>query len=192
MAATSSFDDTIRLWDITDPARPGCWTLTGHEGNVKPVAFSPDGRALAPGSDDRDVRIRDLTDPHHAVPVAVLEGHRHFVDALAYRRDGRTLLSGSDDRTARLWDVTDRAHPAHLAHLTNPRGTVKEVRPLAANGTFLTVTARRCGRDSGCATDVGPGSRWAAVHPPACPSNRIALAPPDSSDCFLPGGVRDQ
>ncbi|MFJ6551180.1 WD40 repeat domain-containing protein [Streptomyces luteogriseus] len=81
MAATSSFDDTIRLWDITDPARPGCWTLTGHEGNVKPVAFSPDGRALAPGSDDRDVRIRDLTDPHHAVPVAVLEGHRHFVDA---------------------------------------------------------------------------------------------------------------
>ncbi|GGX00136.1 hypothetical protein GCM10010297_22670 [Streptomyces malachitofuscus] len=40
-----------------------------------------------------------------------------------------------------VWDVTDRARPAHPAHLTNPGGTVKEARPLAANGTFLTVTA---------------------------------------------------
>ncbi|MFJ6551179.1 hypothetical protein ACIQNT_02810 [Streptomyces luteogriseus] len=111
---------------------------------------------------------------------------------MAFAPHGRTAVTVGVDGAVNVWDVTDRAHPAHLAHLTNPRGTVKEVRPLAANGTFLTVTARRCGRDSGCATDVGPGSRWAAVHPPACPSNRIALARPDSSDCFLPGGVRDQ
>ncbi len=45
------------------------------------------------------------------------------------------------DSSVHVWDVTDRARPAHLAHLTNPRGTVKEVRPLAADGTFLTVTA---------------------------------------------------
>ncbi|MWA01713.1 hypothetical protein F8568_015285 [Actinomadura sp. LD22] len=187
VAATGSYDDTIRLWDLADPTAPRMLgTLTGHTDNVKPVVFSPDGKTLASGSDDHDVRIWDVTDPRHGAPIAVLKGHENFVDALAYSPDGRTLLSGSDDHTARLWDIsglpryrglgelaghadivtgvafashgrtavtvgvdgvvnawdmTDRAHPTPAAHLTNPRGTVKEVRYLKTDGTFLTVTA---------------------------------------------------
>jgi WD40 repeat protein len=80
LAATSSYDDTIRLWDITDPAGPRMLDkLTGHDDDVKPVVFSPDGKTLASGSNDHHVRIWDVTDPHHAAPIAVLEGHEHFV-----------------------------------------------------------------------------------------------------------------
>jgi hypothetical protein len=89
MAATSSHDDTVRLWETTDPARPRALArLRGHIGNVKPVAFSPDGTTLASDSDDRTVRIWDVPHPRHAAPIAVLRGHRHFVDALAYSPDG--------------------------------------------------------------------------------------------------------
>ncbi|MFD0392681.1 WD40 repeat domain-containing protein [Streptomyces nogalater] len=120
MIATGSYDDTIRLWDVADPARPRFLKqLTGHTGNVKPVAFSPDGTTLASGSDDRTVRLWHVRNPRHARLITVLRGgHKDFVDTLAYSRDGRSLLSGSDDGTARLWDPTDAGHPMRAAGST--------------------------------------------------------------------------
>jgi len=61
--ATASFDGTVLLWDLTDPAPPRRLgdPLTGHTGSVLSVAFAADGRTLATASADDTVLLWDLT-----------------------------------------------------------------------------------------------------------------------------------
>jgi WD40 repeat protein len=54
----------IELWDTASASRRG--VLNGHEGAVTDLAFSPDGRFLASGSDDTTILVWDLNRPLHA------------------------------------------------------------------------------------------------------------------------------
>ncbi|SLM37979.1 g-protein beta wd-40 repeats containing, partial [Lasallia pustulata] len=77
-------------------------TLEGHSDQVNSVAFSPDGKQLASGSDDETVRIWDVA---MGATLQTLEGHSDQVNSVAFSPDGKQLASGSDDETVRLWDV---------------------------------------------------------------------------------------
>ena len=67
------------------------------------VAFSPDGKRIVSGSDDKTVR---LWDADTGQPIGQpLTGHTDAVYSVAFSPDGTRIVSGSADNTVRLWDA---------------------------------------------------------------------------------------
>jgi WD40 repeat protein/transcriptional regulator with XRE-family HTH domain len=100
IVVSASGDNLLRIWDATTGECIN--TLIGHEGWVRSVAFSPDGKLLASGSDDRTIRIWDATTGEC---INTLIGHEGWVRSVAFSFDGKLLASGSGDSTVKLWDV---------------------------------------------------------------------------------------
>jgi WD40 repeat protein len=102
-AATQLFDQplTVAVWRLDGEEARLLHTLDGHVGFLGVPAFSPDGRLLAIGDQDRLVRVWDVADGslHTA-----LRGHWDGAMHLALTNDG-WLATGGQDFTLRLWDV---------------------------------------------------------------------------------------
>ncbi len=67
------------------------------------VAFSPDGKLLATGGADGEVRLWQVAD---GKKLLTFKGHTSWIWSLAFSPDGDTLASGSDDYTVRFWNIS--------------------------------------------------------------------------------------
>jgi eukaryotic-like serine/threonine-protein kinase len=80
-------------------------------------AFSKDGRYIALGGLDWNVRVWDLV---KNTLLYTLRGHKEGVVTVIFSPDGRFLASGASDRTVRIWDTQTGALVDVLANHKDP------------------------------------------------------------------------
>ncbi|KAI4317413.1 hypothetical protein L6164_025282 [Bauhinia variegata] len=78
--------------------------LSGHEGPVHGLMFSPTNAVLASSSWDKTVRLWDVFDGKGAVETFT---HTHDVLTVVYRPDGRQLACSTLDGQIHFWDPID-------------------------------------------------------------------------------------
>ncbi len=72
-------------------------------GRIQSVAFSPNGKLLAAGTVNGEIR---LLQAFSGTPLLTFQGHTDRVWSVAFRPDDNILASGSADQTIRLWEVS--------------------------------------------------------------------------------------
>ena len=114
---------------------------TGHAEYVRSVAFSPDGKLFASGSNDNSVKIWDVASRRE---LRTLTGHTDHVLSIRFSSDGSLLASLGYDKTVRVWDVMSGIE----------RATIN-----VENGTFTAIAFAADGKSvlTANGTDSGGG-----------------------------------
>ena len=98
---------TLDIWDVARQQR--IRHLAAHREAIRALAYSPDGRLLASGGDDRLIKLWPV---NWKAPPTVLTGHRGRLISATFSPDGRSLISIDENRatghrvsTLKVWNV---------------------------------------------------------------------------------------
>jgi len=140
--ATGNGDGSISLWEALTgkeclrtkatadaqpaPAASGIVFAVRAVGSARAaigsIAISDDGRTLAAGGSDRNVRLWDLRTGDE---LGTFTGHTSAVLSVAFAPDNRTVISSSADTTALVWDGSRLIKPRQSAEVK-----AEEISPL--------------------------------------------------------------
>jgi WD40 repeat protein len=100
--ASTSLDNTARVWSIDLTVDTDFRTLSGHEEGIFHASYSPDGQYLLSASDDRSARLWDV---QQGQLHTILGGHTEPVSFVAFSPDGQRAVTASFDGTAKVWHI---------------------------------------------------------------------------------------
>jgi len=128
---SGSRDNTIKVWDSATGAElmtlrgaatgAELMTLRGHKGEVISAAFSPDGKRIVSGSNDKTIKIWDAAT---GTELMTLRGYDGIWPG-AFDPDVKRIVSNGGDNTVKVWDV------ATGTELMTLRGHKEEVSSVA-------------------------------------------------------------
>ena len=177
-------DDDLResRWQTLWKRLPDELTWSDHKAQLTCLALRPDGRALASGSGDQTVRLREWVSSVGQQPLT-LRGHNHRVTSVCFSPDGKRIAAAGVDlepktRAAvgvvRVWDAAGGKEILSLGlnnHSINCVCFSPDGRRLATTSTDQRVTV----------WDAATGLKQLSIHAHADQITRV---------CFSPDGKR--
>jgi WD40 repeat protein len=95
-------DCTIRLWKL---AGSSCRVFEGHTDAVSSVTFSPDGSTLASGSNDKSIRLWNVSEG--TCTRTLRDSRMDKVYSTAWSPDGATIATAENSGLIYFWDVSN-------------------------------------------------------------------------------------
>jgi WD40 repeat protein len=145
----STYEDhgrSVQFWDVRRRQHLG--TVTGHEGKVVKLAFSPDGQRFASAGWDGKVGVWDVAGRRL---IKLLRGASGELYGVAFSPDGRTIVASGSDASIRLWSASTlqeiavlRVHSMVQAVAFSPDG---QWLAAAANGGTVHIWRAPLGRE---------------------------------------------
>jgi len=98
--ASSSADNTLKLWDVK--TKRLIRTFNGHTNAVRSLAFTPDGNFIVSASLDKTLILWEVSTGKR---MQNYSKHTGGVNAVAVSKNGKLIASGSWDKTIIVWNT---------------------------------------------------------------------------------------